>query len=121
LSEIYISSYTPTLATLVCARQHVAQYASTQNFVAIGQGNPDRGKELRCVAPELDAIARHLVLIVLSFTLLKDNEAMVQHALDALDHNQWLHLACHGMPHWTQPFESSFTMHDGPLMIKDII
>ncbi|KIK36820.1 hypothetical protein CY34DRAFT_16122 [Suillus luteus UH-Slu-Lm8-n1] len=98
LSQIYISSYTPTLATLVRARQHVAQYASTQNFVAIGQGNPDRGKELRCVAPELAAIARRLVPIVSSFTSLEDGEATVQGALDALNHNQWLHLACHGKP-----------------------
>ncbi|KAG2750114.1 hypothetical protein P692DRAFT_20832324 [Suillus brevipes Sb2] len=102
LSQIYISSYTPTLATLVHARRSVSQYASTQYFVAIGQGNPDRGKELQ----------RHLGPIVL---------ATVQGALDALDHNQWLHLACHGMPNRTQPFESSFTMRDGPLMIKDII
>jgi CHAT domain-containing protein len=121
LSQIYISSYTPTLATLVRARQRISQYASTQYFIAIGQGNPDGGKELRCVAPELAAIAQRLVPIVSSFTSLRDSLATVQGALDALNHNQWLHLACHGMPHRTQPFESSFTMRDGPLMIKDII
>jgi CHAT domain-containing protein len=121
LSQIYISSYTPTLATLVHARRSVSQHASTQYFVAIGQGNPDRGKELRCVAPELAAIAQRLGPIVSSFTSLQDNLATVQGALDALNHNQWLHLACHGMPNQTQPFESSFTMRDGPLMIKDII
>ncbi|KAG1761579.1 CHAT domain-containing protein [Suillus occidentalis] len=121
LSQIYISSYTPTSATLVHARRSVSQYASTQYFVAIGQGNPDRGKELRCVAPELAAIAQRLVPIVSSFTSLRDSLTTVQGALDALNHNQWLHLACHGMPNQTQPFESSFTMRDGPLMIKDII
>ncbi|KAG1739320.1 TPR-like protein [Suillus lakei] len=121
LSRIYISSYTPTLTTLVRARQRVSQYASTQYFVAIGQGNPDRGKELRCVAPELAAIVQRLLPIVSSFTSLRDSLATVQGALDALNHNQWLHLACHGMPNRTQPFESSFTMRDGPLMIKDII
>ncbi|KAG2343882.1 hypothetical protein BDR05DRAFT_932887 [Suillus weaverae] len=121
LSQIYISSYTPTLATLVRARQRVSQYASTQYFVAIGQGSPERGKELRCVAPELVAIAQRLVPIVSSFTSLEDSDATVQGALDALDHNQWLHLACHGMPNRQQPFESSFAMRDGPLMIKDII
>ncbi|KAG0692528.1 hypothetical protein DFH29DRAFT_817480, partial [Suillus ampliporus] len=41
--------------------------------------------------------------------------------LDALRHNKWLHLACHGMPNRKQPFESSFAMRDRPLMIKDII
>ncbi|KAG1880890.1 CHAT domain-containing protein [Suillus subluteus] len=121
LSQIYISSYTPTLATLVRARQRISRYASTQYFVAIGQGNPERGKELRCVTPELAAIAQRLVPIVSSFTSLEESDATVQGVLDALNHNQWLHLACHGMPNRQRPFESSFAMRDGPLMIKDII
>ncbi|KAG2131215.1 TPR-like protein [Suillus cothurnatus] len=121
LPQIYISSYTPTLATLVRARQRVSQCASGQCFVAIGQGNPEGGKELRCVAPELAAIAQRLIPIVSSFTPLEDSDATVQGVLDALNHNQWLHLACHGMPNRQRPFESSFAMRDGPLMIKDII
>ncbi|KAG2148094.1 CHAT domain-containing protein [Suillus clintonianus] len=119
-SHIYISSYTPTLATLIRARQRVSQEVSTQHFVAIGQANPDRGKELRHVAPELAIVARCLGPVV-SFTSLEDNDATIQGALDALNHNQWLHLACHGMPHRTQSFDSSFAMRDGPLMIKEII
>ncbi|KAG1761393.1 CHAT domain-containing protein [Suillus occidentalis] len=120
LSDIYISSYTPTLATLIRARQRVSQDVSLQHFVAIGQGNPDSGKKLSCIAPELEDVAQRLVPIV-SFTSLEDSDATVQGALDALNHNQWLHLACHGTPNRTQPFESSFAMRDGPLMIKDII
>ncbi|KAG2113250.1 CHAT domain-containing protein [Suillus cothurnatus] len=75
LPQIYISSYTPTLATLVRARQRVSQNASSQYFVAIGQGNPEGGKELRCVAPELAAIAQRLIPIVSSFTPLEDSDA----------------------------------------------
>ncbi|KAG2127531.1 CHAT domain-containing protein [Suillus clintonianus] len=120
LSDIYISSHTPTLATLIRARQRVSQEVSTQHFVAIGQANPDRGKELRHVAPELAIVAQRLRPVV-SFTSLEDGDATVQGALDALNHNQWLHLACHGMPHRTQSFDSSFAMRDGPLMIKEII
>ncbi|KAG2113242.1 CHAT domain-containing protein [Suillus cothurnatus] len=95
--------------------------AGPQYFVAIGQGNPDRGKELRCIAPELASIAQCLSPIVSSFTSFQDSDAMVQVVLDALNHNQWLHLACHGMPNRQRPFKSSFVMRDGPLMIKDII
>ncbi|KAG1824135.1 TPR-like protein [Suillus variegatus] len=122
LSDIYISSYTPTLTTLIRARQQPegSRDASSQHFVAIGQGNPVNGRELKCVAPELAAVAQHVTSIV-SFTSLEDANATVENALGALDHNQWLHLACHGMPNRKQPFESSFAMRDGPLMIKDII
>ncbi|KAG2099630.1 CHAT domain-containing protein [Suillus discolor] len=121
LSHIYISSYIPTLATLVHARQQVSPDASPQHFVAIGQGNPDGGKPLECVAPELAVVSKRLAPVVSSFTRLEDSDAMVEGAFDALNHNQWLHLACHGMPNRQRPFESSFAMHDGPLMIKDII
>ncbi|KAG2143716.1 TPR-like protein [Suillus clintonianus] len=121
LSDIYISSYTPTLATLVRARQCVSGDASPQHFVAIGQGDPDGGRALKCVSPELAAVAQRLGPVVSSFTSLEDSDATIQGALDALNHNQWLHLACHGLPNRQQPFESSFAMRDGPLMIKDVI
>jgi CHAT domain-containing protein len=50
-----------------------------------------------------------------------ESDATVQRALDALNRHQWVHLACHGMPNRKKPFESSFTMRDGPLTITDII
>jgi CHAT domain-containing protein len=110
------------LAALIRARQHwqIAQDASSPHFVAIGQGNPDKGKALRHVAAEVDDVARH-VTPILPFTSLMENDATVQRALDALNRHQWVHLACHGMPNPKKPFESSFTMRDGPLAITDII
>ncbi|KAG1828028.1 CHAT domain-containing protein [Suillus variegatus] len=107
LSDIYISSYTPTLTTLIRARQQVSRDGTSQYFVAIGQANPVNGRELKYVASELAAVAEHVPPTV-SFTSLEGAEAT-------------LHLACHGMPNRTQPFESSFAMRDGPLMIKEII
>ncbi|KAG1829970.1 CHAT domain-containing protein [Suillus variegatus] len=121
LSHIHISSYTPTLATLVRARRQVSRDGSLQHFVVIGQGNPDGGKPLECVAPEVAVVAKRLAPVVSSFTSLEDSDATVKGAFDALNRNQWLHLACHGMPNRRRPFESSFAMRDGPLMSKDII
>jgi CHAT domain-containing protein len=119
-SSFYISSYTPTLAALIRARQQIAQDASTPQFVAIGQGNPDEGKALPHVASEVDDVARR-VTPILPFTSLMDGDATVQRALDVLNTHQWVHLACHGMPNREKPFESSFMMRDGPLTITDII
>jgi CHAT domain-containing protein/tetratricopeptide (TPR) repeat protein len=122
LSRFYISSYTPTLAALVRARQQVARTAgaSTPHFAAIGQGSPYEGAELAHVAAELGDIARR-VAPVLPFTSLTDGDATVQRALDALSRHQWIHLACHGIPNRRKPFDSSFAMRDGPLTITDII
>ncbi|KAJ8589465.1 hypothetical protein M405DRAFT_767709 [Rhizopogon salebrosus TDB-379] len=122
LSRFYISSYTPTLAALVRARQQVARIAgaSTPHFAAIGQGSPYEGAELAHVAAELGDIARR-VASVLPFTSLTGGDATVQRALDALSRHQWIHLACHGIPNRRKPFDSSFAMRDGPLTITDII
>jgi len=108
------------LASLIRARQQVARGASTPHFVAIGQGNPNKGTALPRVAAELDDVAHH-VAPMLPLTSLADDDATVQRALDALSRHQWLHLACHGKPNRRKPFESSFAMRDGPLTITDII
>ncbi|KAG0702792.1 CHAT domain-containing protein, partial [Suillus ampliporus] len=113
VAHFYISSYTPTVTTLIRARQQVSRDASAQHFVPIG-------KELRCVAAELDVVAQR-VAPFLPFTALAGSDATVQGAFDAISQKQWLHLACHGMPNRQQPLESSFAMHDGPLKIRDII
>jgi CHAT domain-containing protein/tetratricopeptide (TPR) repeat protein len=120
LSRFYISSYTPTLAALIRARQQLARTPSTPHFAAIGQGKPYEGEELAHVAAELGNIA-HRVEPILPFTSLSDGDATVQRALDALSRHQWVHLACHGIPNREKPFDSSFAMRDGPLTITDII
>ena len=108
------------MSALIRARQQVSQDASIQHFVAIGQANPDIGEELRCVAPEIKVVAQRVAPVV-HITSLEDNDATLHGAFDALNRNQWLHLACHGMPNRKQPFESSFAMRDGSLTIRDII
>ncbi|KAG1824765.1 uncharacterized protein BJ212DRAFT_1476047 [Suillus subaureus] len=55
-------------------------------------------KELRSVASELAFVAQRIAPVVSSFASLEDSDATVEGALDALNHNQWLHLAYYGMP-----------------------
>jgi len=120
LSSFYISSYTPTLAALIRARQQLPRDASIPHFVSIGQGNPNKGTPLPRVKDELCDVASRLAPFV-PFTSLSDNHATVKEALNALNRHQWVHLACHGMPNQQKPFESSFAMRDGPLTITDIM
>ncbi|KAG2148785.1 hypothetical protein DEU56DRAFT_909098 [Suillus clintonianus] len=94
VSQFYISSYTPSLATLIRARQQLSRDSSTQ---------------------------QSRLAFVVSFTWLEDSDATVHGAFNALNHNKWLHLACHGMPNRKKPFESSFAMRNRPLTIREII
>ncbi|KAG0702961.1 hypothetical protein DFH29DRAFT_1068853, partial [Suillus ampliporus] len=73
-SHFYISSYTPTLTALIRARHQASRDASAQRFVAIGQARPDGGKELRCVAAELDVVTQR-VAPFLPFTTLAGSDA----------------------------------------------
>lgn len=116
LSHFYISSYTPTLSALIRARPRV----SRDILLPLSKPTRTEGNDSDVSLP-----SQVLSLIVSrpSHPLHRSRTAMKQSrgASDALDRNQWLHLACHGMPNRQQPFESSFAMRDGPLMIKDII
>ncbi|KAG2130834.1 TPR-like protein [Suillus bovinus] len=119
-SHFYISSYTPTLATLVRARKQLSKDASNNHFVAIGQANAEGGTILQRVADELVAVAQRVAPFT-SFTSIEDSDATVQGALDVLRKNQWVHLACHGFLNRDKPFNASFAMRDSGLMIRDII
>ena len=54
-------------------------------------------------------------------TILSGDAATRAGALDALQHNTWVHLACHGKQDREQPYYSHFSMRDQPLTLLDIM
>ena len=64
LPDLYISSYTPTLAALVRARRRDSLDSATygKRFVAIGQATAAEGSALLSVATELNNIAQRIEL-----------------------------------------------------------
>ncbi|KAG1752102.1 CHAT domain-containing protein [Suillus lakei] len=103
LEDIYICSYTPTLSALIRARQKMKTRV-TPSFVAIGQGQPDagQGEALLTVESELELV-RSLVPTTANPITLSGDAATRAGALDALQHNTWVHLACHGKQDHAQP------------------
>ncbi|KAI9567903.1 CHAT domain-containing protein [Boletus coccyginus] len=97
LPDIYVSSYTPTLSALIRARHRdPSSYVTQQKrFIAIGQAKATGESELVSVGAELHNIE--------------------------LGKNDWVHLACHGLPNPKKPFESAFALRDGHLTIERII
>ncbi|KAG2123246.1 CHAT domain-containing protein [Suillus clintonianus] len=121
LEDIFICSYTPTLSALIRSRQKM-ETCVTQTFVAIGQGEPGagQGEVLPAVNIELELV-HELIPPNVKFTNLSKDEATQAGALDALRHNTWVHLACHGKQDLEQPYNSSFAMRDKPLTLLDIM
>ncbi|KAG1862746.1 hypothetical protein DFJ58DRAFT_869783 [Suillus subalutaceus] len=117
LEDVYICSYTPTLSALIRSRQMMKKRA-TPSFVVIGQSSPGagQGKALLTVDSELELV-RKLVPTTANTTTLSGDDATQAGALDALQRNTWMHLACHGKQDREQPYYSCFAMRDKPLTL----
>ena len=122
LANIYISSYTPTLTSLIRARQSVLSSSTAQvkRFLAIGEATAIGESELLSVGSELNNIDR-LVDGLATFTRIEGEESRIPRVVEELGKSEWVHLACHGIPDRKQPFESAFALHDGRFTIQRII
>ena len=122
LSNLYISSYTPTLSALIRARQPGVSTSMSEGkrFIGIGQACAIGTSKLRFVGTELDhigqCVGRHA-----TFTRIEGQESCVSRVTEALGKHEWVHLACHGLPNREQPFSSAFALHDGHLTIQRLI
>ncbi|KAG2125776.1 CHAT domain-containing protein [Suillus clintonianus] len=121
LEDLYICSYTPTPSALIRARQ-MMKTRVTQSFAAIGQSKPGvgQGMVLATVDSELELV-HTLVPPEIEFTSLSGDEATQAGSLNALQCNNWVHLACHGKQDRKQPYNSRFAMKDKPLTLLDIM
>ncbi|KAG1763211.1 hypothetical protein EV702DRAFT_983012, partial [Suillus placidus] len=119
--DICICSYTPTLSALIRSRQTM-KTRTTPSFAAIGQSHPGAGQG--AVFPAVDSelkLVHELVPPNVKFTNISGDKATWAGALDALQQNTWVHLACHGKQDHEQPYNSRFAMRDKPLMLLDIV
>ncbi|KAG1775486.1 CHAT domain-containing protein [Suillus placidus] len=121
LEDLYICSYTPTLSALVRSRQSMKKRVPP-SFVAIGQGQPGagKGKALLAVHSELELVHK-LVPAMANCTTISGDAATRAGALQALEENTWMHLACHGKQDPTQPYNSHFVMRGEHLTLLDIM
>jgi CHAT domain-containing protein len=113
LPHLYISSHTPTLTALIRARRRDLSNSTTRQkrFIAIGQAKAAGESELLSVGTELVNIGQ-LVDGLATFTHIDGEEACTPRVVEELGKNEWVHLACHGLPNPTRPFESAFALHD---------
>ncbi|KAG2353169.1 CHAT domain-containing protein, partial [Suillus spraguei] len=120
LEDVYICSYTPTLSALIRSRQ-MMKTRVTPCFAAIGQSElgAGQGEALKAIDSELELV-RKIIPATASPTTLSGDDATRAGALNALQHNTWVHLACHGKQDREQPYYSRFAMKDEPVTLLDI-
>ncbi|KAG1883298.1 hypothetical protein F4604DRAFT_1677644 [Suillus subluteus] len=123
-------NYAWKMSIFVLTRQHSALIRSrrmmkthvTPSFAAIGQGSPGvgQGEALLTIDSELELV-RKLVPTTANHTTLSGDDATGAGALDTLQRNTWVHLACHGKQDREQPYDSRFAMRNEPLTLLDIM
>lgn len=121
LPHPFLSSYTPTLGALICARQprmgNQVTNPPVKSLLVVGQADTPGEKELPRVIDEVRAIqgcAPHA-------SILQSSAGTKDAVLNGIQTHNWLHLACHGHHNSNQPFHSYFALHDGPISLLNLI
>ncbi|KAG8984333.1 hypothetical protein FRB93_006631 [Tulasnella sp. JGI-2019a] len=121
LPDRFVSSYTPTLSSLIRSR---AGYQPTNNtsgprLLAVAQAEAEGQTALHDVEAEV-ALIRQLPAEI---TVVEGEGCTREAVLEGLKDIAWVHFSCHGHQHPTEPFKSHFSLRtlDAPLTLLDII
>ncbi|KAG8904962.1 transcriptional repressor general negative regulator of transcription subunit 4 [Tulasnella sp. 403] len=117
LPDLYISSYTTTLSSLIRARKGMPDATSHPHLLAVGQPSTPGRPALPNVQEEIKRIAKKLP----NCSVLQGPEGTRDAVLAGLKENEWVHLACHGHLCSDDPLSSHFSLHDGSLRLIEIV
>ncbi|KAJ7237411.1 aromatic di-alanine and tetratricopeptide repeat-containing protein [Mycena rebaudengoi] len=113
-SQYVISSYTPTLTTLLNTPAHTT---ATFNMSVVIQPDAPGCSPLPGTEEELDKITRH----VSSTWLTALPRPTGQQVLDQLSKSSVAHFACHGIQDASEPLNSGLMLSDGRLKVLEIM
>ena len=112
-SDMYISSYTPTLSALITSRDSDARNSNLPNILLVALPDPS----LPGVSGEVQIIQS----LKIPVTSLISQGATPSAVLDGLHRNQFCHFACHGALTTGKPFDASFVLYKEHLTLLDIV
>ncbi|KAG8898624.1 hypothetical protein FRB99_007252, partial [Tulasnella sp. 403] len=117
LPSLYISSYTPTLGTLIGARRDKSRYSGLPSVLLVGQPNTPHQSEIPQAREEIRRIEKRIPHAL----VLTDDRATHDAVLAALTQHQWVHFACHAYVQNDIPPHPQLSLHDGPLPLHEIM
>ena len=117
-SDLYITSYTPSLSALIESRKGSQRVFEKPSLLLVAQ--PD--SSLPGVTGEIKVIQERALNARVAMAGLVSNEATPSSVLEGLRGSQFAHFACHGVLEAGKPFEASFKLHGGSrLTLLDIV
>jgi tetratricopeptide (TPR) repeat protein len=123
LLDRVISSYTPTLRSLLQARtRHVSQgdsHLSRRQLLLVSMPSTPGLPSLPGVRRERDIVS---ALLNQDELILLEGKAATRRAVShALKDCSWVHFSCHGAVDLNEPAQSSLQLYDGRLTVADIV
>ena len=115
--DLAVSSYTPSLRTLIQLRQRQpAQEAARSGPLIVAMPKTPGLQDLESTTEEAEDITRRSP----AHELLTGPSATRDAVAQAMPHHLWAHYACHGSQDLGDPFRGALHLHDGPLSITHI-
>ncbi|KAI9454649.1 CHAT domain-containing protein [Lactarius psammicola] len=104
-SDVYVSSYTPTLSALIESRKGITHTSDSPSLLIVAQ--PDTS--LPGVWGEIEAVQK----LAQSATTLLGPRATQKSVTKQLAHHRMVHFACHGTLEPERPFDTAFRLSRG--------
>ncbi|KAF9000875.1 CHAT domain-containing protein [Cyathus striatus] len=121
-SDYIVSSYTPTLSTLVSpsCSQHEAP-RRLEKLLIVTQPETPHMAPLPQTVEEGKCIQEILKSAGLAVEHLDGKKATVDNVVQRMERSNWIHLACHAIQDPKHPTKSGFYFHDGTLELSTLI
>ena len=119
ISDYVVSSYTPTLAAIIGARESHQVRDKYRGLLAIIQPSTPGQSALPNTEVELNVIEKQATTF--GVQLLRGSEASMESVIEGMEAHSWVHFACHGVQDTIEPLKSAFCLHDKNLELSTII
>ncbi|TDL18814.1 hypothetical protein BD410DRAFT_842533 [Rickenella mellea] len=119
LSDIAISSYTPSLTALLNTTRRITNETSPFKILAVIQPDAPGAPRLPGTTEELKMIRKHAPDS--SVHALEGQRATIEDVSSGMEECAWVHLACHGIQDTSHPMGSGLLLHNGRLHLSNII
>jgi CHAT domain-containing protein len=117
--DLYICSYTPTLAALIQSRNRGLNSRSSERPSVLLVAQPD---SLPTVRGEVQLVQALEASLDIKVTSLVSEAATPTTVIDGFHHHRFVHFACHGILETGKPFEAGFELHgDTRLTLLEIV
>ncbi|KAH7322254.1 CHAT domain-containing protein [Rhizoctonia solani] len=117
--DLIISSYTPTISTLLASFCNLP--CEFSGIIAVGQENTRGFPRIPNTVTELAAIKEKSKTIPSTYLELENEQATIDAVLSGMEQCSWVHFACHASQKGDDLTNSAFHLYDGSLKISTII